>query len=57
MRSARRVNELSVAARAEPPFLPTFLAYLAATYVFLRAGFCATAWVAARWARQGGEWR
>lgn len=51
------MNELSVAARAEPPFLPTFLAYLAATYVFLRAGFCATAWVAARWARQGGEWR
>lgn len=46
------VNELSVAARAELPGLPTFLAYLAATYVFLRAGFWATAWVAGRWSRR-----
>jgi len=49
------VNELSVAARAELPGLGTLLAYLAATYVILRAGFWATAWVAARWARRWGE--
>ena len=49
------VNELSVAARPELPGLPTFLAYLAATYIFLRAGFWATAWAAGHWARQWGE--
>lgn len=49
------VNELSVAARPELPGLGTLLAYLAATFIFLRAGFWTTAWVAERWARQWGE--
>lgn len=51
------VNELSVAARAELPGLWTFVGYLAATAIFLWAGFKATAWVAARWSRSAGEWR
>ena len=46
------VNELSVAARPELPGLPSFAGYLAATAIFLWAGFKATAYVAARWSRR-----
>ena len=46
------VNELSVAARPELPGLATFVFYVLATVVFLKAGFWATAYTAARWSHR-----